>query len=168
MEKSQSRPAEKKISIVRGLKKHVFAISELTKGKNLRYRPPEEIDSQISNFLVALDENHKVVGCVGSKLYEACVEIISLQVIDGYQQRGLGRELLRRKVRELKKWRNLRIFALVTEAAAKSLFLPIGFIKVGIQLFGPKVLMDCIGCPKNRMAGDQHLCNEITVLFHQK
>ncbi len=155
------------IIITEARKQHISRISELTKGDNLRYRPPEEIDSLLSNFLVAINEKKEVVGCVGSKLYDLDMEIISIRTIEDFQHQGLGKALLEQKVNGLKKWSRLNIFALITETSAKKLFFPLGFIKVGIQLFGPKVLTDCLGCPKNRMEGGVHLCNEIAVLYQR-
>jgi N-acetylglutamate synthase-like GNAT family acetyltransferase len=153
------------ITIVEARKKHILTISELTRGENLRYRPPEEIDSQRSNFLVALNQKGKVMACVGSKFYDFDAEIIALKVIPEYQRQGLAKMLLKQKIRDLRSWPRLRIFALTTENLAANLFFPLGFIKVGIQLFSSKVLMDCAECPKNRMEGGIHLCNEIAVLY---
>lgn len=163
--KAHNNDRLKGVVIIEARKRHVTAISELTRGENLRYRPPEEVDSHISNFLVALNEKKEVVGCVGSKLYELNMEIISLRSTPEYKSLGLGKVLLEQKVQELKKWGRLNIFALTTEVVANRLFYPLGFIKVGIQLFGPKVLTDCLGCPKNKMEGKIHLCNEIAVLY---
>lgn len=155
----------KDIVIVEARKRHVAEISELTRGENLRYRPPEEIDSCISNFLVAMNKKKEVVGCVGSKLYELNMEIIALRNPKEFRNPGLGKILLKQKIQELKKWGRLNIFAVTTEAVANRLFFPLGFIEVGIQLFGPKVLTDCLVCPKNKMEGKVHLCNEIAVLY---
>lgn len=152
--------------VIKGAReKHIGAISALTRGINLRYRPPEEIASHLSNFLVAMDEKGKVVGCVGSKLYDFNMEIISLRIIEEYVNKGLGKMLLKHKLEELKEWPKLNVFALTTKTLADKLFFPLGFIEVGIQLFGSKVLTDCLGCSKNRLEGRQHLCNEIAVLY---
>ncbi|MDO8593004.1 MAG: GNAT family N-acetyltransferase [bacterium] len=166
MEITRNGQAEN-IIITEASKEQDFDISELTRGENLCYRSPEEVDSQISNFLVAINERKEVIGCVGSKLYGLNMEIISLMTKKEFRGRGLGTILLQRKVEELRKWDSLNIFALTTENVAIKLFFPLGFIEVGIQLFGPKVLTDCLGCSKNRMKEGVHLCNEIAVLYQR-
>lgn len=155
------------IIITKARDEHVAAISRLTKGENLRFRPPEEVHSLLSNFLVALDGGNEVAGCVGSKLYDMDMEIISLRVKKKFLNKGLGKKLLVKKLLSLKAWPKINIFALTTEGIADRLFFPLGFIRVGIQLFGPKVLTDCLGCHKNKMKGSRHLCNEFAV-FYQK
>lgn len=145
--------------------KHVDAISNLTQGINLRFRSPIEVHSLLSNFLVAIDGKNDVVGCVGSKLYDLDMEIISLRVKDEFLFKGLGKKLLTQKLFELKMWPKINIFSLTTEALAQRLYYPLGFTKVGIQLFGPKILTDCLECHKNKMEGGKHLCDELAVLY---
>ena len=154
-----------KVVIKEAVKHQVEIISELTIGENLHYRSPEEVASLLANFLVALDEKKEVVGCVGSKLYDLNMEIIALRTTEEFRNQGLGKILLTQKLEALKLWPKITIFALTTEDLAKNLFFPLGFIEIGIQLFGPKVLTDCLGCHKNKMVGAKHLCNELAVLY---
>lgn len=153
--------------IIQARKSDIYAISKLTRGKNLRYRPPEEIAQLLHNFLVVINEKNEVVACIGARRYENNdVEIIALRTAPGYEKLGLASSLLLLKLNSLKKKGGFRIFALTTKTTAEKLFYPLGFIRVGIQLFHWKVLCDCADCPKNIITPEGiHLCNEIAVLY---
>lgn len=149
---------------------HVEAISGLTKGENLLFRSPEEVRKMLPCYLVALNDLSEVVGCVSAKWYGYHAEIVSFRVVDQYQHVGIGDALLQNEIQLLQRMPFVeRIFALSTNHVAESCFAPLGFIEVGIQLFGWKVLLECSKCPKNIIGNDgKHQCNEIALLFHPR
>jgi len=154
-------------SIVPAKLEDVFDISELTKGENLRYRPEEEVTVNLKNFFVLKHKQVGLIGCIGSKTYEdADVEIISLRIKEKFCGNGLGfgKKLLRKKLESLAGVKG-RIFALTTPERAEITFLPMGFIKAGILMFGEKIKADCLDCKKNVMENGIYKCNEIAVLY---
>jgi N-acetylglutamate synthase-like GNAT family acetyltransferase len=149
--------------------KDISAISMLTQRKNLLFRSSAEIRSLLPYYHVAVDIwTGEIAGCVGAKIYGADAEIISFRVKERFLKIGIGRNLLKKQLEFLSNQSEiLRIFALTTREIAANNFLKAGFIEVGIQLFGPKVLLDCAKCPKNVFSNERHLCNEIAVIYKQ-
>ncbi|MFA6171093.1 MAG: GNAT family N-acetyltransferase [Patescibacteria group bacterium] len=153
------------VEICKARTEDAFQISELTRQSNLIHRTPEEIESRIADFLTAKISG-TVLACVGAKHYDLDAEIIALRTAPNFENLGLGKIVLGVIRAELVKQKKRKIFALTTEIVAQKLFFPLGFIKVGIQLFGPKILNDCLKCPKNIIGPEgNHLCNEIAVLY---
>ena len=153
------------VTIVPATEVHVQAISRLTGSKDMLKRTPEEIWKYLPDFIVALDGQKKVIGCFGSKNYGSDIELISLRVTKRYRGLGLGKMLIKRKLKDHKN-SGCRIFALTKGELADSHFLPLGFVKVGIQLFDGKVMGDCRKCKKNFIDQDGcHRCDEIAVLY---
>lgn len=149
--------------------KDVPVISELTLEKNLLPRSSEEVRSLLSHYHLAVDaETEEIAGCISTKIYDADAEIISFRVKEKFLGLGIGKELLERQLDLLNNQGEIsRIFALSTEEVATRIFLKAGFVKVGIQLFGPKVISDCIRCPKNRFSNvdGKYLCDEIAMIY---
>lgn len=147
--------------------KDIPAISTLTQEKNLLFRSSAEIRAFLPYYHVAVDIwTGEIAGCIGAKTYGTDAEIISFRVKERFLKIGIGRDLLKKQLEFLSNQTGiLRIFALTTREIAVSNFLKAGFIEVGIQLFEPKVLLDCAKCPKNVFSADKHLCNEIAVIY---
>lgn len=161
--------ARDKIVLRKAEEKDIPAISGLTLEKNLLPRSAEEVRSLLPYYCVAVDTaTGKIAGCISTKVYGADAEIISFRVRENFLGRGIGIDLLKRQLQLLSGQKEItRIFALTTREVAARIFLRAGFIEVGIQLFGPKVLSDCAKCPKNNFSDTdgRHLCDEIAVIY---
>lgn len=145
-----------------------FAISELTKKySGTLPRSPEEILEMIENYHVATGEDKKVIGCCGFKIWESDAEIISLIVSKSSRGQGIARLLLKSVVADIRTRKEIkRIFSLTTPELAKNIFVSIGFIPVGIQMFSEKVIGECKRCSKNRLDEEKkYLCNEIALIL---
>lgn len=106
-------------------------------------------------FVVALDENQRVVGCGALRVYtESLGEITSLAVDERAHGLGIGRELVQRLSEEARQLDVRTLFALTLKP---EFFHKLGFRTVPKEMFPLKVWSDCRSCPK------LHACDEITV-----
>lgn len=155
------------VAFERPRRKDIYAISELTRGKNLIYRSPEEVEILLPCYHVAVRaETGEIVGCISAKMYGTDAEIVSYRLNKQFRGQGVGRQLIKMQLQFLVGRAGIeRIFALTTKEVAVKIFLKAGFIEVGIQLFGPKVLLECSRCPKNIISEGRHLCDEIAVIY---
>ena len=151
-------------------KRDSAGISKLTqKFSTTLSRSPKEILRLAGNFYVVENQNGKMIGCCGFKVWDNDAEIISLIVNKPYQGRGVAKKLLKGIIGQLKKTKNVKyIFALATSDVAQRIFIPAGFIPAGIQMFNQKVAKDCKRCRKNKLnSKNQYLCDEIALLYNQ-
>ena len=106
-------------------------------------------------FVVAVDENDRVLGCGALRVYnESLAEIASLAVDEAAQGAGVGRKLVERLVEEARELGLTTVFALTLQ---ESFFHRIGFSTVSREMFPLKVWADCRNCAK------LHACDEIAV-----
>jgi amino-acid N-acetyltransferase len=107
-------------------------------------------------FLVAEDEQGRIVGCGALRVYSAdLAEIISLAVDESHQGSGIGRRIVDGLVEEATSLGIRNVFALTLR---EGFFHRIGFVTVPKELFPLKVWADCRACPK------LHACDEIAVV----
>lgn len=159
----------REIEIRKAKEKDVFAISQLTIGENLIFRSPEEVELLLPCYHIAEEvKTGKLAGCISTKMYGLDAEIVSFRVEEQFFGLGIGKALFQKQLHFLLGRKSIsRIFALTTRKVASMLFLRAGFVEVGIQLFGPKVLLECAKCQKNVFLEGKHLCDEIAVLYNQ-
>ncbi len=121
-------------------------------------RTHEEIIDNVGNFVVAVNDNSEVLGCVALRDFGAQLfEVRSLVVKQDCIGKGIGKELVNFVIDLLKK-RNIafRLFALTYKI---DFFLKLGFIRVNMEMFPEKIWSDCVNCPKK-----DH-CDEAAVLL---
>jgi amino-acid N-acetyltransferase len=106
-------------------------------------------------FVVAVDEDDRVVGCGALRVYnEGLAEIASLAVHEDAHGRGIGRLVVERLVEEARALGVPMVFALTLQ---EIFFHRLGFRTVPRESFPLKVWADCRNCPK------LHACDEIAV-----
>jgi amino-acid N-acetyltransferase len=106
-------------------------------------------------FVVAVDEQDRVVGCGALRVYnEGLAEICSLAVREDVHGHGVGRQLVERLVQEARALDLGMVFALTLQ---EIFFHRLGFRTVPRESFPLKVWADCRSCPK------LHACDEVAV-----
>ena len=106
-------------------------------------------------FVVAVDENDRVVGCGALRVYtEVLAEITSLAVDERAHGMGIGRKLVDRLMLDARELGLETVFALTLQ---DEFFHKLGFRTVPKESFPLKVWADCRSCPK------LHACDEIAV-----
>ena len=120
-------------------------------------RTKEDINFFISNFTVAVYEN-KVCGCAAVRDFgNDLLEVRSLVVAPGLQNKGVGKAMLNAIIGNLREKRqNWRLFALTLRP---DFFRSLGFREVPKSLFPEKIWSDCSKCAK------RSCCDEIALLL---
>ena len=117
-------------------------------------RTLDELYSAVREFTVAVEKG-RVVGCGSLKFYDGRVaEIRSLSVEPGHTSQGLGRELVKRLLREAKSLGLETVFALTM---VPEFFRTCGFRETVREIFPAKIQRDCLSCEL------YPACNEKTV-----
>ncbi len=160
----------KEVKIRKAVLSDKSAISRLTKKyPDTLDRSPREIEKMIGSFFVAADEEGKINGCCGFKMWEKDAEIVSWIVAKEFQGMGIGRKLLERTLEKLEKKKGIKnIFIVTVPALAQKYFEPLGFLETGLQMFSGKVFADCRRCPKNRFRAGHYQCNEIALVLRKR
>ena len=128
------------------------------RGENLP-RTRDEIMEKITDFAIAAVDG-KVRGCASLWIYESdLAEIRSLGVDEGFQGRGLGRQLVQYFIEKARSIGIERLFVLTRMPA---FFEKCGFRTVSINSLPQKVTKDCAQCPKNQN------CDEIAMVLDLK
>jgi argininosuccinate lyase/amino-acid N-acetyltransferase len=127
------------------------------KGENLP-RSREDITKAILDFGVAVVDG-TVVGCAALWIYSPqLAEIRSLGLDEGFQGRGIGKELVQYF---LDLARDLHIEKVFVLTRAPSFFEKCGFKMVSINSLPQKVLKDCANCPKNTCCDETAMTYEL-------
>jgi amino-acid N-acetyltransferase len=115
-------------------------------------RTPEMIAIALDDYLVAVDERGRVVGCGALKEYSpSLAEVAAIAVSPDAQGLGLGRRIVS-AVEELARKRGIpEVFALTLEP---QFFEALGYLRVDRARFPEKIRRDCIGCAR------RFACNE--------
>lgn len=115
-------------------------------------RTPEMIGIAIDDYLVAVDERGRVLGCGALKEYSPSVaEVAAVAVSSEAQGLGLGRRIVT-AVEELARKRGIpEVFALTLEP---QFFEALGYLRVDRARYPEKIRRDCIGCAR------RFACNE--------
>ena len=116
----------------------------------------EQLVRLFREFVVAVDENGRVLGCGGLRIFSpSLAEIISLAVDPATQGTGLGGRIVERLVEDAEMLGIGTVFALTLR---DGFFHRLGFATVPKEMFPAKVWSDCRNCPK------LHACDEIAVV----
>lgn len=115
-------------------------------------RTPGMIALAIDDYLVAVDDRGRVLGCGALKEYSPSVaEVAAIAVSPDAQGLGLGRRIVC-AVEELATKRGIpEVFALTLEP---QFFEALGYVRVDRARFPEKIRRDCIACPR------RFACNE--------
>ena len=100
--------------------------------------PTAGVDEHWKTFIVARDENGRVIACGGSEAYQFAALIRSVAVESEYQKQGLGRRLVRQLLDRLAS-RGLREFYLLT-TTAEGYFKKRGFKTIDRDEVHPQLL----------------------------
>lgn len=116
----------------------------------------EQLVRLFREFVVAVDDDGRVLGCGGLRIFSPTLaEIISLAVDPATQGTGLGGRIVHRLVEDAELLGITTVFALTLR---DGFFHRLGFRTVDKEMFPAKVWTDCRNCPK------LHACDEIAVV----
>jgi amino-acid N-acetyltransferase len=145
------RPAE-----IRDMRAVAPLVNRFAEWNLMLAKSDDQLMRAFREFLVAVDEEDKLVGCGALRIYsEELAEIVSLAVDESYQGSGVGRDIVEGLVAEARALGIRSVFALTLR---ESFFHRLGFATVPKELFPLKVWADCRSCPK------LHACDEIAVV----
>lgn len=118
-------------------------------------RTHDQLARQFREFVVAVDETGRVLGCGALRVYnETLAEVASLAVDERVQGAGIGRRIVERLMEDARRMDLRVVFALTLQ---EMFFHRLGFRTVPRDSFPLKVWADCRSCPK------LHACDEIAV-----
>ena len=110
------------------------------------HRSKYKIIEMLGNFLVAENDDGKIVGCGAfSLLWTDLGEINALAVDRAYQGKGIGTALVRAL---LEKGRELKVPEVITLTYRKEFFERLGFKETDKNKFPKKIWRECLECPK--------------------
>ena len=124
-----------------------FAAKDLLLGRSL-----SSLFDQLRDFSVYVEkekddpDQEKLVGvCALHICWDNLAEIRSLAVIDDYQDRGIGRQLVGKMLAEAESFGITKVFTLTYQP---DFFKKMGFRHIDKSELPHKVWSDCIHCPK--------------------
>jgi amino-acid N-acetyltransferase len=116
-------------------------------------RTPEQVALAIDDFLVAVDERGRILGCGALKEYSPSIaEVAAIAVAPEAQGNGLGRDIVAAVETLAIKRGILHVFALTLQPA---FFEAIGYQRVDRARYPEKIRRDCLACAR------RFACNEI-------
>ena len=115
-------------------------------------RTPAMIALALDDYLVAVDQRGRVLGCGALKEYSPSIaEVAAIAVSPEAQGQGLGSRIVR-AVEELARKRGVpEVFVLTLEP---QFFEGLGYVRVDRARYPEKIRRDCIGCAR------RFACNE--------
>jgi amino-acid N-acetyltransferase len=122
-------------------------LAQFARDGKLLARSLSELYTNIRDTFVSLDtETGQLTGCCSLHIiWENLAEIRSLAVLDEYQGRGIGGNLVGTCLDEARDLGIGRIFVLTYET---DFFAHQGFKQVDKNIFPQKIWADCLHCPK--------------------
>jgi amino-acid N-acetyltransferase len=134
-----------------------FSAKELLLGRSL-----SSLYDHLRDFLVYEDPQQKEKGIIGVCALHVCwenlAEIRSLAVVEGEHGEGVGRELVRVCIEDMKELGLSKVFTLTYQP---EFFDKLGFKKVDKSELPHKVWSDCIQCPKFPDCNEEAMIREI-------
>jgi amino-acid N-acetyltransferase len=119
-------------------------------------KTPEFLNRNFREFVVAVDETGRVLGCGALRVYTPqLAEVASLAVAEDAHGLGVGRKVVAQLEVEAAKLGIGTVFALTLQ---DGFFHRLGYRTVSKEMFPLKVWADCRGCAK------LHACDEIAVV----
>ncbi|MCK4840040.1 MAG: N-acetyltransferase [Desulfobulbaceae bacterium] len=134
-----------------------FSAKELLLGRSL-----SSLYDQLRDFLVYEDPQQvekRIIGvCALHVCWENLAEIRSLAVVEGEHGKGVGRELVRVCLEDMKELGLSKVFTLTYQPG---FFEKLGFRKVDKSELPHKVWSDCIQCPKFPDCNEEAMVRDI-------
>ncbi|GAB4540575.1 MAG: N-acetyltransferase [Thermodesulfovibrionia bacterium] len=120
-------------------------INKFAKKDKMLPRSLNEIYENIRDFFVCIDRGRVVGVSAIHILWEDLAELRSIAVLNGYQGKGIGKELLKYCIKEAKRLGIKRVFALTYHP---EFFRDSGFKDIDKNRLPQKIWGDCLKCPK--------------------
>jgi amino-acid N-acetyltransferase len=118
-----------------------FAAKGLLLGRSI-----SSLYDHLRDFLVLTDESGQILGVAALQIsWENLAEIRSLAVLEAFQGRGLGAQLVQACLDEAKRLEIEKIFTLTYQAG---FFRKQGFVDIDKHKLPHKIWSDCLHCPK--------------------
>jgi amino-acid N-acetyltransferase len=116
-------------------------------------RTPEMVELAIDDYVVAVDDRGRIVGCGALKEYSPSVaEVAAIAVSRDVHGCGVGRAIVAAVERLAAKRGIFDVFALTLQPA---FFSAVGYHRVDRARYPEKIRRDCLGCAR------RFACNEI-------
>lgn len=110
------------------------------------HRSLESVYNTLRDFLVADDDDGRILGCAAVSLVWAdLAEVKSLAVLPDRRRHGIGSTLLQAAMADARRLGATRLFALTYE---KEFFARAGFERIDRDGLPEKVWRECLSCPK--------------------
>lgn len=120
-------------------------VNEFARRQEMLPRSLNELYENIRDFFV-YEEDGAIKGvCAVHVLWEDLAEIKSLAVRTEFQRKGVGRALVKRCLKEVKRLGIRRVFALTYQP---EFFRKLGFKDIDKSALPQKIWGDCIHCPR--------------------
>jgi amino-acid N-acetyltransferase len=117
------------------------------------HRSPEHIALAMADYVVAVDERGRILGCGALKEYSPSVaEVAAIAISREAQGNGLGRAMVEAVEVLAMKREIFHVFALTLQPR---FFEAIGYQRVDRARYPEKIRRDCLGCAR------RFACNEI-------
>jgi len=114
-----------------------------------------DVYRNVREFVVAVDEQDRVIGCGGLRVYSPVMgEIIALAVNERCHGLGVGRQIVETLLEQAHAMDMCRVFAMTLQ---EGFFHKMGFETTHITAFPEKITFDCSRCAKRAQ------CIEIAV-----
>ena len=118
-----------------------------------------QLYSHLRDFVVAVDDDGKVVGCCALNLiWDNLAEIRSLVVTPAHRGKHLGRKLVEACLSEAV---TLGIYKVYTLTEVTGFFSRLGFVEESMDTLNQKIFLDCLNCPRF-----PDLCNEVAMTLN--
>ncbi|AMK09908.1 MAG: N-acetyltransferase [Pseudodesulfovibrio sp.] len=122
-------------------------------------RSVSQLYSHLRDFVVALDDSGKVIGCCALNIiWDNLAEIRSLVVESSHRGRNLGRKLVETCLSEAV---TLGIYKVYTLTEVPKFFARVGFVEEEMENLNQKIFIDCLNCPRF----PDH-CNEVAMIIN--
>jgi amino-acid N-acetyltransferase len=155
MKKKNSRAYQLKKATMKDAKEIHTLVNQFAKKDEMLPRSLNEIFENIRDFFVCF-KGDKIVGTAAlHMLWEDLAEIRSVAVANDYQGKGIGKNLVKRCLREAQALGVQKVFALTYHPG---FFRELGFLDVDKNSLPQKIWGECLKCHKFPE------CNEIAVI----
>lgn len=120
-------------------------VNKFAKKDEMLPRSLNEIYENIRDFFIC-EDNGEIIGTSAVHiLWENLAEIRSIAILKEYQQKGIGKKLIERCLKEAKALGVKRVFALTYNPM---FFKKFGFKDIDKNTLPQKIWSDCLKCPK--------------------
>ncbi len=131
-------------------------INEFAKKGLMLPRSLNELYENIRDFVIAEDKEEILGVCALHILWEDLAEIRSLLVKKEFQNKGIGKKLVKKCIKEANQFGIKRIFVLTY---IPDFFKKLGFSEIDKTKLPQKIWGDCIKCPKFPE------CDEVALMY---